>query len=78
MANKSHQLLNGWTLIAHNSYRLFSNSNSYVVLDHDNDVALQCAVTEQDFEVISSSWNLKFKIIPAFKTVKILNVPDEE
>jgi len=78
MANKSHELLNGWTLIAHRSYKLFSNANSYVLLDHDNDVTMQFAVTEQDFEVISSNWNLNFKMIPAFKTVKILNVPDEE
>jgi len=78
MANKSHELLNGWTLIAHKSYKLFSNANSYVLLDHDNDVTMQFAVTEQDFEVISSNWNLNFKMIPAFKTVKILNVPDEE
>jgi len=78
MANKSHELLNGWTLIAHRSYKLFSNGSSYVLLDHDNDVTMQFAVTEQDFEVVSSNWNLNFKMIPAFKTVKILNVPDEE
>ena len=78
MANKSHELANGWTIIAHKSYKLFSNNNSYVLIDEDNDVALQCAVSDQEFEVISSNWNLHFKMIPAFKTVKVLNVPDEE
>ncbi|MDF2946670.1 MAG: hypothetical protein K0S51_1349 [Bacillales bacterium] len=47
-------------------------------MDSDNDVVMICLVTEQDFEVVSSNWNLNFKIIPAFKTVKILNVPDED
>jgi hypothetical protein len=78
LVNKSNGLLNGWTLIAHQSYKVYSNNNSYVVLDSDNDVVMICLVTEQDFEVISSNWNLNFKIIPAFRTVKILNVPDED
>jgi allophanate hydrolase subunit 1 len=77
MANKSHQLLNGWTLIAHNSYKLFSNENSYVLLDQDDVVSMQFTATEQEFEVINSNYDLRFKMIPAFKTIKVLSVPDE-
>jgi hypothetical protein len=78
LANKTHALLNGWTLLADRSYKLFANQNSYVLLDEENDVVMQFSVTEQEFEVISSNWNLHYKIIPAFKTVKILNIPSEE
>lgn len=78
MLNKSHQLLNGWTLIAHKSYKLFSNENSYVLIDQDTDVSMQFVVTEQELEILQSKYDLRFKIIPAFKTIKILNVPEEE
>ncbi|MCE4050286.1 MULTISPECIES: hypothetical protein [Bacillaceae] len=78
MANKTHELLNGWTLLADRSYKMFANQNSYVLLDEENDVVMQFSVTDQEFEVVSSNWNLNFKIIPAFKTVKILNIPSEE
>ncbi|PWW26852.1 hypothetical protein DFO73_10915 [Cytobacillus oceanisediminis] len=78
MVNKSHDLLNGWTLIAHKAYKLFSNNNSYVLIDGDNEVIMQFTVVEQEFEVIQSNWNLNFKLIPGFKTIKVLNVPDEE
>jgi len=78
LANKTHELLNGWTLLADRSYKMFANQNSYVLLDEENDVVMQFSVTDQEFEVVSSNWNLNFKIIPAFKTVKILNIPSEE
>ncbi|MBT2690842.1 hypothetical protein J7I93_22130 [Bacillus sp. ISL-47] len=78
MVNKSHELLNGWTLIAHKAYKLFSNNNSYVLIDGDNEVMMQFVVNDQEFEVIQSSWNLNFKVISAFKTIKVLNVPEEE
>ncbi|MBT2696128.1 hypothetical protein J7E79_01560 [Bacillus sp. ISL-40] len=75
--NKSHELLYGWTLIAHKSYKLFSNENSYALIDQDNDVAMQFTATEQELEIIHSNYNLRFKVIPAFKTIKVLNVPEE-
>lgn len=78
MVNKSHTLVNGWTLIAHKTIKLYANENSYVLMDGVNDVMMQFTVTDQEFEVTSSSWNLNFKMIPAFKTVKVLNIPDEE
>lgn len=78
LANKTHGLLNGWTLLADKSYKLFANQNSYVLLDEENDVAMQFTVTDQEFEVHSSNWNLHFKMISAFKTVKILNIPTED
>lgn len=78
MVNKSHTLVNGWTLIAHKTFKLYASENSYVLMDGVNDVMMQFTVTDQEFEVTSSSWNLNFKMIPAFKTVKVLNIPDEE
>ncbi|HAF0292587.1 TPA: hypothetical protein G9C53_004993 [Salmonella enterica subsp. enterica serovar Typhimurium var. 5-] len=78
MANKSHALANGWTLIAHKLYKVYANENSYILIDNTNDVMMQFTVTDQEFEVTASSWNLNFKIIPAFKTVKVLNIPEEE
>lgn len=78
MATKSHELASGWTLIAHRSYKLFSNENLYVLIDQDNDVAMQFAVRDQEFEVVSCNWGLNFKMIPAFKTIKVLNVPEED
>jgi hypothetical protein len=78
MANKSHELLNGWTLIAHKSYKLFSNDNSYVLLDQHNVVSMQFSATEQELEIFQSDYDLRFKMIPAFKTIKVLTQPDEE
>ncbi|MED4226996.1 hypothetical protein [Neobacillus cucumis] len=75
--NKSHTLLNGWTLIAHKSYKLYSNENSYVLIDQDGVLSMQFTATEQDFEIIHSEYDLRVKMIPAFKTIKILNVPEE-
>lgn len=78
MATKSHSLQNGWTLIMHKAYKLFSNSDAYIVIDEDNDVVMQFAVKESEFEVFSNSWTLNYKIIPGFKTIKVMNVPEEE
>ncbi|ULT58707.1 hypothetical protein L1999_09335 [Neobacillus drentensis] len=75
--NKSQTLLNGWTLIAHKSYKLYSNENSYVLIDQDGVLSMQFTVTEQEFEIIHSEYDLRVKMIPAFKTIKVLNVPEE-
>nr|WP_263324087.1 hypothetical protein [Neobacillus sp. Marseille-Q6967] len=76
MSTKSNSLQYGWTLIAHSSYQLFSNKNSYVVIDEDNDAVIRFAVQEHEIEVFSSSWNLNYKINIGFKTIKILNSPE--
>ncbi|MGI2328248.1 hypothetical protein [Planococcus sp. YIM B11945] len=78
MANKSHGLKCGWTLIAHKSFKLFSNDNAYVVIDEDSDVVMHFTVKESEFEVIRNNWGLTYKVIPGFKTIKFMNVPEEE
>jgi hypothetical protein len=77
MSTKSNQLQKGWTLIAHASFQLYSNKHSYVLIDEDNDVALRFTVQESEIEVFSSNWNLNYKINLGFKTIKIMNAPDE-
>lgn len=77
MGNKSHGLKHGWTFIAHKSYKIYSNANAYVVIDYENDVVLQFTVTDADLEIVTANWGLNFKIILGFKTIKILDIPEE-
>jgi RNase P/RNase MRP subunit p30 len=76
MSTKSNPLQHGWTVIAHSSYQVFTNKNAYVVIDEDNDVVIRLAVQENEVEVLSSNWNLNYKINIGFKTIKILNSPE--
>ncbi|MGK7377020.1 hypothetical protein ACSFXN_04200 [Planococcus sp. 1R117A] len=78
MGNKSHGLKHGWTLIAHKSFTLFSNANTYIVIDDEHDTVMHFKVTDSEFEVISANWGLNYKVILGFKTIKILDVPEEE
>lgn len=78
MANKSHSLKCGWTLIAHKSFKLFSNDSGYVVLDQESDVVMHFIVKESEFEVINNNWGLNYKVITGFKTIKFMNIPEEE
>lgn len=78
MATKSHGLKNGWTLIADKSFKLFSNANEYILVDYENDTVLQFAVTDSELEVVSANWGLRFKVILGFKTIKVMEVPEEE
>lgn len=76
MSSKSNKLQYGWTLIAHSSFQLYSNKNAYVVMDEDNDVMIRFSVQEHELEVLSSNWNLNYKVNTGFKTIKILNSPE--
>lgn len=78
MANKSHGLKHGWTLITHKSFKLFSNANSYVILDDEDDTVMHFSVTDSEFEVFTANWGLHYKMILGFKTIKIMNLPDED
>lgn len=78
MANKSHGLKNGWTLIIDKSFKLFSNANSYVILDDENDTVMHFSVNDSEFEVFSANWGLNYKVILGFKTIKIMNLPEED
>lgn len=77
MSTKSNPLQYGWTLIAHTSYQLYSSKHSYVLIDEESDVVLRFAVQENEIEVFSSNWNLNYKVNLGFKTIKILNTPEE-
>jgi hypothetical protein len=76
METKSHELMNGWTIITHPSYKIYTNHNAYVLLDNDGDSVMRFAVQENEIEVFSSNWNLNYKLNLGFKTLKIKNHPD--
>ena len=77
MSTKSNKLQNGWTLIAHTSYQVFTNKNSYVIVDDDNDVVIRFNLQENEIEILGANWNLNYKINLGFKTLKIINTPEE-
>ncbi|MED1469140.1 MULTISPECIES: hypothetical protein [Bacillus] len=77
MSTKSNKLSHGWTIISHPSYQIFSNKNAYVIIDEDHDVVLRFSLQESEIEVLGGSWNLNYKINLGFKTIKILNAPEE-
>jgi hypothetical protein len=77
MTTKSNKLQYGWTLIAHPTYQIFMNKNSYVIIDEDNDVMLRFTLQENEIEIQSANWNLNYKINLGFKTLKIINTPED-
>jgi hypothetical protein len=77
MTTKSNKLQYGWTLIAHPTYQIFTNKNSYVIIDEDNDVMLRFTLQENEIEIQSANWNLNYKINLGFKTLKIINTPED-
>jgi hypothetical protein len=76
MSTKSHPLMNDWTLIAHPSYQIFANKNSYVVVDDDSDVVIRFTVQKNEVEIFSSNWDLNYKVNIGFKTIKIITAPE--
>ncbi|MEH7011145.1 hypothetical protein V7087_10010 [Neobacillus niacini] len=76
MTTKSNKLQFGWTLIAHPTYQIFTNKNSYVIIDEDNDVMLRFTLQENEIEIQGANWNLNYKINLGFKTLKIINTPE--
>lgn len=76
MSTKSNPLQYGWTLITHISYQIYSNKNCYVVMDEENDVVIRFGVQENEVEIFSSNWNLNYKVNIGFKTIKIMNSPE--
>ncbi len=77
MTTKSNKLQYGWTLIAHPKFQIFTNKNSYVILDQDNDVMIRFTLQETEIEILGANWNLNYKINLGFKTLKIINTPEE-
>ncbi len=77
MSTKSNKLQYGWTLIAHPTFQIFTNKNSYVIVDEDNDVMIRFTLQETEIEILGANWNLNYKINLGFKTLKIINTPEE-
>lgn len=78
METRSHELLNGWTLIMYKTYKVYSDKNSYVVLDPENDMVIRFTTEDNEIEVNGGIWNLNYKLNIGLKTLKLLNNPDEE
>ena len=53
------------------------NKNSYVIIDEDNDVMLRFTLQENEIEIQGANWNLNYKINLGFKTLKIINTPED-
>jgi uncharacterized protein YxjI len=77
MTTKSNKLQYGWTLISHPTYQIFTNKNSYAIIDEDNDVMLRFTLQENEIEIHGANWNLNYKINLGFKTIKIINTPED-
>lgn len=79
METRSHELLHGWTLVAHKSYDLYCNkANAYAVMDMDSDVVIRFITQENEIEILASNWDLNYKLHIGLKTIKILTDPEEE
>ncbi|MEH7113623.1 hypothetical protein V7124_14710 [Neobacillus niacini] len=77
MSTKSNKLQYGWTLIAHPTFQIFTNKNAYVIIDEGNDVMIRFTLQETEIEILGANWNLNYKINLGFKTLKIMNTPEE-
>jgi hypothetical protein len=77
MSTKSNKLQYGWTLIAHPTFQIFTNKNAYVIIDEGNDVMIRFTLQETEIEILGANWNLNYKINLGFKTLKIINTPEE-
>lgn len=60
------------------TYKVYSDKNSYVVLDSENDVVIRFTTDDNEIEVNGGSWNLNYKLNIGLKTLKLLNKPEEE
>jgi hypothetical protein len=45
-------------------------------MDEENDAVIRFGVQENEVEVFSSNWNLNYKVNIGFKTIKIMNSPE--
>jgi hypothetical protein len=71
-----HKLVTNWTLIAHADYKVYSNENSYVVVNPDNSIILNFTIdnTVVDFE--HATWEATFKVRIDTKTITITSKPE--
>ncbi|MFB5285374.1 hypothetical protein [Peribacillus sp. Hz7] len=78
MKIKTHKLATGWILEAHSAFKVYSNENSYIIVDGDSDIVLNFTIDNTVLEVTKSSWNISYKIRIDNRTLTITTDPDED
>lgn len=73
------ELVDGWKLIAHPDYTVFSNEKSYIVVQKDdmNEMIIAFSINNNTFSVTSCNWGLKFDFRSDEKTIAITTDPNE-
>lgn len=67
-------LADGWNLIAHPGFTVYSNDKSYVVI-YEEEMALKFSVNSNILSVDSTSWDTKIEVRSDNKTLTITNDP---
>ncbi|MEJ9233303.1 hypothetical protein ACFY5J_12675 [Peribacillus butanolivorans] len=55
------ELVDGWELIAHPDFTVYSNDKSYVVL-HEEEMVLKFSVNDDILKVDNTSWDTKIEV----------------
>ncbi|MED3762042.1 MULTISPECIES: hypothetical protein [Peribacillus] len=55
------ELVDGWKLIAHSDFTVYSNDKSYVVL-HEEEMVLKFSVNDDILKVDNTSWDTKIEV----------------
>jgi hypothetical protein len=71
-----HKLATNWTLIAHPDYKVYSNENSYVVVDSDNSTVLNFTVDNTEVDIKHVTWEVAFKVNIDTRTITITSEPE--
>ncbi|ECO1678023.1 hypothetical protein [Peribacillus frigoritolerans] len=67
-------LADGWKLIAHPDYTVYSNYKTFVVMTSEDDLALKFTVANDILKVDNTSWDTKIEI-SGDRTLTITNDP---
>ncbi|KKI93146.1 hypothetical protein WQ54_04600 [Bacillus sp. SA1-12] len=76
METVKHELATSWTLIAHPSYKLYSNKKSYVVVDPDNSIILNFTIDNTEVDFKHATWEAAFKVRIDTRTITITSEPE--
>lgn len=68
------ELVDGWNLIAHPGYTVYSNDKSYVVI-YEEDMALRFSVNSHTLSIDNTSWDTKIEVRSDNKTLTITTDP---
>lgn len=75
METVEKELIDGWNLIAHPNYTVYSNAKSYVVMTADDEMALKFSVNSDTLSITNTSWDTKIDIRSDNKTITITTDP---